>query len=71
MAEMFKLRLSEAESSRWQQVPPCGLSSPQVAEVCVAALMEPAAENKVVEVIAESAAPAKPLAELFAGVSWM
>ncbi|PNH07301.1 hypothetical protein TSOC_006254, partial [Tetrabaena socialis] len=42
----------------------------QVAEVCVAALLEPAAENKVVEVIAEKDAPVKTMAELFSGVNW-
>ncbi|EFJ41522.1 hypothetical protein VOLCADRAFT_107678 [Volvox carteri f. nagariensis] len=42
----------------------------QVADVCVAALTEPAAANKVVEVIAEKDAPSKPLGELFAGVNW-
>ncbi|GLC67258.1 hypothetical protein PLESTF_000534300 [Pleodorina starrii] len=42
----------------------------QVAEVCVAALTEPAAANKVVEVIAERGAPAKSLGELLAGVNW-
>ena len=46
------------------------LDCAQVAEVCVAALVEPSAANKVVEVIAEQGAPAKSLAELFAGVTW-
>lgn len=40
----------------------------QVAEVCVAALVEPDASGKVVEVVAERSAPARPLAELFASV---
>ena len=40
----------------------------QVAEVCVAALVEPAAANKVVEVIAESGAPARTMLELFTAV---
>ena len=42
----------------------------QVAEVCVAALTEPAAANKVVEVIAEKDAPAKAWADLFSAVNW-
>ncbi|GIL82890.1 hypothetical protein Vretimale_8390 [Volvox reticuliferus] len=42
----------------------------QVADVCVAALTEPAAANKVVEVIAEKDAPVRSLGELFAGVNW-
>ncbi|KAG2496346.1 hypothetical protein HYH03_005576 [Edaphochlamys debaryana] len=42
----------------------------QVAEVCVAALAEPFAQNKVVEVIAERDAPAKTMTELFSGVNW-
>lgn len=40
----------------------------QVADVVVAALVEEAADNKVVEVIAEKGAPKKTLGELFAGV---
>ncbi|KAI7842437.1 hypothetical protein COHA_004076 [Chlorella ohadii] len=40
----------------------------QVAEVCVAALVEPSASGKVVEIIAEENAPARPLTELFASV---
>ncbi|KAL4425039.1 hypothetical protein ABPG77_001817 [Micractinium sp. CCAP 211/92] len=39
-----------------------------VAACCVAALVEPAAAGKVVEVIAQKDAPARPLAELFASV---
>ncbi|KXZ53653.1 hypothetical protein GPECTOR_6g570 [Gonium pectorale] len=42
----------------------------QVAEVCVAALSEPAAANKVVEVIAERDAPSRTYAELFSAVNW-
>lgn len=40
----------------------------QVAEVCVAALVEPAASNKVVEVIARGEAPERSMAELFESV---
>jgi hypothetical protein len=40
----------------------------QVAEVIIEALVEDAAKDKVVEVIAETSAPALPLAELFASV---
>lgn len=40
----------------------------QVAEVCIEALVEPAASNKVVEIIAEPNAPAKTISELFASV---
>jgi hypothetical protein len=40
----------------------------QVAEVCVSALYEPAASGKVVEIVAEPAAPKLELPELFAGV---
>lgn len=39
-----------------------------VAEACVAALVEPAASGKVVELVAERDAPNRPFAELFAGV---
>lgn len=40
----------------------------QVADCCVAALLEEHAENKVVEIIADKTAPALPWADLFAGV---
>jgi hypothetical protein len=40
----------------------------QVAEACVAALVEPAAEKKVVELVAETEALKKGWAELYAGV---
>lgn len=40
----------------------------QVAECCVAALVEPAASNKVVEVITEEGAPPLGYAQLFASV---
>ncbi|KAL6750881.1 hypothetical protein V8C86DRAFT_2795325 [Haematococcus lacustris] len=53
-------------------VPPRGQAGSilrrQVAEVCVAALSEPAAANKVVEVIATPDAPALTYAQLFASV---
>ncbi len=42
--------------------------TPQVAEVCVEALVCDAAKDKVVEVIAEKSAPPVPLSELFARV---
>lgn len=42
----------------------------QVADVCVEALVCPAAADKVVEVIAEKDAPARDLADLFAAVTW-
>jgi uncharacterized protein YbjT (DUF2867 family) len=41
----------------------------KVAQVCVSALWEPAAQNKIVEIVAQSQAPARSLAELFAGVT--
>jgi hypothetical protein len=40
----------------------------QVAGCCVEALVEPAASNKVVEVIAKQELPNRPFAELFASV---
>jgi uncharacterized protein YbjT (DUF2867 family) len=40
----------------------------KVAEVCVAALSEPASHNKIVEIIAKPDAPAKTFSELFANV---
>jgi len=52
-------------------VPPRGKAGSvlrrQVAEVCVAALYEPAASNSVVEVIAETSAPDLPYPGLFEG----
>ena len=41
---------------------------PQVADVCVDALVEPAASNKVVEIIAKQDTPRRPTTELFAAV---
>lgn len=41
----------------------------KVADTCVAALTDPAAKNKIVEIIAQENATPKPFAELFAGVS--
>jgi hypothetical protein len=41
----------------------------QVADVCVEALVCPAAADKVVEVIAERSAPEHSLQQLFAGVA--
>lgn len=40
----------------------------QVAEICVDALSEPAASNKVVEIVADQNEVVRPAAELFAGV---
>jgi hypothetical protein len=40
----------------------------QVADVCVEALVCPAAADKVVEVVAEKSAPERSLQALFAGV---
>jgi uncharacterized protein YbjT (DUF2867 family) len=40
----------------------------KVAQVCVEALFDPGARNKIVEIIAKSDAPAKTYNELFAGV---
>lgn len=40
----------------------------QVAEICVDALSEPAASNKVVEIIADQTEVVRPAAELFANV---
>lgn len=42
----------------------------QVAEVCVASLVEPAAANKVVEVIAETNAPTNSMSQLFESVAY-
>lgn len=41
----------------------------KVAETCVAALTDPEAKNKIVEIIAQENAAPKPFGELFAGVS--
>lgn len=41
----------------------------KVAETCVAALKDPAAKNKIVEIIAQENAAEKSFSELFAGVS--
>lgn len=40
----------------------------KVAQVCVAALSEPAAQNKIVEIVAKPDAPSKTFAELFSSV---
>lgn len=40
----------------------------QVAQVCVAALQENGAQNKIVEIVARAEAPEKPMGELFAQV---
>lgn len=40
----------------------------QVAEICVDALSEPAASNKVVEVVADQNEIVRPAAELFSSV---
>lgn len=41
----------------------------KVAQVCVEALFDPAARNKIVEIVAKEDAPAKSLEQLFAGVA--
>ena len=41
----------------------------KVAEVCVAALLQPSARNKIVEVVAKADAPAQPLEDLFTSVA--
>ncbi|WP_414542708.1 NAD(P)H-binding protein [Nostoc sp. CCY0012] len=41
----------------------------KVAQVCVESLFEPAARNKIVEIVAKSEAPAKSFGELFANVA--
>ncbi|MCX7596963.1 MAG: SDR family NAD(P)-dependent oxidoreductase, partial [Fischerella sp.] len=41
----------------------------KVAQVCVEALFEPAAQNKIVEIVAKPDAPAKNFSELFASVA--
>ncbi|WP_026733342.1 NAD(P)H-binding protein [Fischerella sp. PCC 9605] len=41
----------------------------KVAQVCVEALFEPAAQNKIVEIVAKPDAPAKNFGELFASVA--
>lgn len=41
---------------------------PQVADVCVEALVCPEASNKVVEIIATTTDPAKPISALFSSV---
>lgn len=40
----------------------------KVAQVCVEALFDPAAQNKIVEIVAREQAPGKTFSELFAGV---
>ncbi|MEM9806588.1 MAG: SDR family oxidoreductase [Cyanobacteria bacterium P01_D01_bin.56] len=40
----------------------------KVARVCIAALREPEAENKIVEIVTSADAPEQPLGDLFAGV---
>ncbi|KAK9840228.1 hypothetical protein WJX74_005949 [Apatococcus lobatus] len=47
---------------------PGGILRSQVADVCVEALVEPAARDKVVEVIANSETPLLPMSQLFQGV---
>ena len=45
-----------------------GIAREKVAQVCVAALHEPAAENKIVEIVTSADASERSLGELFAGV---
>jgi uncharacterized protein YbjT (DUF2867 family) len=40
----------------------------KVAQVCVEALLDPSARNKIVEIVAKAEAPSKSFAELFVGV---
>ncbi len=40
----------------------------RVAEVCIEALFQPSAQNKIVEIVTQSDAPNRPLSELFASV---
>ena len=40
----------------------------QVAEICIEALVEPLADNKVVEVVTDQAQPPQPYSQLFASV---
>jgi uncharacterized protein YbjT (DUF2867 family) len=40
----------------------------RVAEVCIEALFQPSAQNKLVEIVTQSDAPNRPLSELFASV---
>lgn len=47
---------------------PAAAAAAQVADVCAEALVCDAAAGKVVEVIAEGTAPARPLGELFASI---
>ena len=42
----------------------------QVADICVDALVEEAAKNRVFEVIAQDSAPFRPIGELFASVAF-
>jgi hypothetical protein len=41
----------------------------KVAQVCVEALLQPQAQNKIVEIVAKPDAPAQPFDTLFASVS--
>ncbi|MBW4551561.1 MAG: NAD(P)H-binding protein [Aphanocapsa sp. GSE-SYN-MK-11-07L] len=41
----------------------------RVAEVCIEALVQPSAQNKIVEIVTQADAPNLPLSELFANVS--
>ncbi|MEO0348535.1 MAG: SDR family oxidoreductase [Cyanobacteria bacterium P01_A01_bin.15] len=45
-----------------------GIAREKVAQVCVAALIEPDAENKIVEIVTRAEAPEQPLGALFATV---
>ena len=40
-----------------------------MADVCVEALVDPSASNKVVEVIAQENAPIRPMSDLFASIA--
>lgn len=67
--------LTEAEDSNAVVMKPAdtlfdgSIPRRQVAQVCVEALFQPSARNQIVEVIAEAAAPAKAVEELFTSVA--
>ncbi|NEQ53645.1 MAG: SDR family oxidoreductase [Leptolyngbya sp. SIO3F4] len=46
-----------------------GIARQKVAQICIAALSEPAAENKIVEIVTSAEAQEQSFGELFAGVS--
>ena len=46
-----------------------GIAREKVAQVCIAALGEPGAENKIVEIVTSAEAEARSFGDLFAGVA--